>query len=267
MGDIKDKYAANIYTTKDYGKFRRLKGNRDVTDDRKNKIKASIEAVGYILSPITVNEYFEVIDGQGRLAAVSEMGLPVYYCISKGAGIKECIAMNIHQSNWRTIDYVKSYAENGNQSYVLLLKLIDMYHGKIPIDSIIGIAFNTRGQLFNAAIVKKGRFVFDQADFQMANDTCQYIVPLKQYLDQIKGPERLKTMSISWIYQYCKYDKERLNKIIVEQFPIIKPVVDHHPELFMQDLSELYNKRLSPKKCVLFDAEYRKWAMENVYGR
>ena len=58
-----------INTTGDYGIFKRLKGNRTVTRSRVEKIKNSINKVGYIKSPIVVNEKREVIDGQGRCQA------------------------------------------------------------------------------------------------------------------------------------------------------------------------------------------------------
>lgn len=59
---------AQVYEEKDYSKFKRLENNRDVTESRKEKLKASI-ASGEILNPIIVNEKMEIIDGQGRYEA------------------------------------------------------------------------------------------------------------------------------------------------------------------------------------------------------
>ena len=70
-----------IYITKDYSIFKKLTGNRSTELERITKICDSIREVGYITSPILVNENMEVIDGQGRLEAFKELGIPVEYII------------------------------------------------------------------------------------------------------------------------------------------------------------------------------------------
>jgi ParB-like chromosome segregation protein Spo0J len=62
-----------IFETRDYGMFKRLKGNRDITTNRVAIIKASIENIGYISNPIICNENMEIIDGQGRYEACKEL--------------------------------------------------------------------------------------------------------------------------------------------------------------------------------------------------
>lgn len=83
-----------IQTTKDYAKFKILEGGRVPTEDRINKLVASIEKVGYIPAPVVVNENMEIIDGACRVKACERLALPVYYIIQKKAGIAESIALN-----------------------------------------------------------------------------------------------------------------------------------------------------------------------------
>ena len=116
-----------VFKTNDYSKFTKLNGNRRVDEARVLKIISSIEKVGYITSPIIVNEKMEVIDGQGRLEALKRLELPVEYIIQQGIGIEECIAMNIHQVNWKDRDYIESYANRGFESYRFLKELLDKY--------------------------------------------------------------------------------------------------------------------------------------------
>ena len=78
-----------IYRTTNYGMFRRLLGNRDVTEARISKIVNRIEENGYIESPIAINEKYEVIDGQGRLEALKRLKMPVDYYVVEGAGLKQ----------------------------------------------------------------------------------------------------------------------------------------------------------------------------------
>lgn len=116
-GENMSRIFAQVYEEKDYSKFKRLENNRDVTESRKEKLKASISS-GEILNPIIVNEKMEIIDGQGRYEAKKELGLPIQYIISKGAGIEECQKMNRYNTKWSIVDYIYSYARAGNPNYI-----------------------------------------------------------------------------------------------------------------------------------------------------
>ena len=112
---MKSYYDTRIFTTTEYDLFKRLKGNRDVTNKRVAIIKESISSIGYVSNPVIVNENYEVIDGQGRVRALMELGLPVEYRIITGLGIDDCRAMNLKPTGWSINDFVKSYAEYGNK--------------------------------------------------------------------------------------------------------------------------------------------------------
>lgn len=116
-----------IYTTEDYDLFKKLTGNREVTNSRKQKIKKSILDVGYVTSPILVNENYEIIDGQGRFEALQDLKMPIDFIIEEGIGIKECISMNINQTRWTAQDYINSWADKGVGSYLILKKLQEEY--------------------------------------------------------------------------------------------------------------------------------------------
>ena len=131
-----EKVAYNVYTTNDYSIFKRLPGNRDIPESRISKIVESIQSIGWVHNPIIVNEKMEVIDGQGRLTALQRLKMPVEYVVAPGAGNKECIYMNMNMVNWKLPDFVKSYAEQGNENYQRLLSLMERYaNGNLNIIS------------------------------------------------------------------------------------------------------------------------------------
>ena len=109
-----------VYLETDLSVFKTLDGNRSVEPARVDKIVRSIQKVGFVPSPIVVNECMEVIDGQGRLEACKQLNLPIPYIKIPNIGIDECLSMNINQVNWSTIDYVNSWAERGNENYIKL---------------------------------------------------------------------------------------------------------------------------------------------------
>ncbi len=106
--------AVTIESTTEYGKFKSVKGNRDVSRLHMLTLKKMIEKDNMLAyNPIVVNKAFEVIDGQHRLEAAKELGEPIYYIVSPSADIDEVIAMNANSKVWGATDYLNSYADRG----------------------------------------------------------------------------------------------------------------------------------------------------------
>lgn len=168
-----------IFRTTDYSQFGTIKGNRPPASVE--KIKKSIEKVGYVLSPILVNEKMQVIDGQNRLLALKALGYPVDYMVAPGAGEKECIALNIGQSNWKTRDYIHYYAENMNGSYMRLCKLLETYRD-IPLEAMIFIAkpkqlaYTTGGSITTQ--IKEGTFDLSDERMEQAIERVEKMISL-----------------------------------------------------------------------------------------
>ena len=245
-----------IRETKNYSQFKRLEGNRDVT--HVDKIVKSIQTVGYILNPIIVNEKMEVIDGQNRLMALQRLGLPVHYYIVKGATRETAIALNLGRSNWKPMDYVKSYAEGGNTSYIYLLKLLSEHKG-YTLQAMFGISkgyIMTSG--WGSQKLQDGEFVLTEAEYEKAEETIKDLDEMAIAMKSIIGSTRAITTSLAWCMNQKQCDKKRLINAINKNYPIIPPVVEGHVELFLREVSKLYNKDLKTQnKKILFDAIYR----------
>ena len=130
------------YITQNSAIFKKLLGNRDVKPERVNNIIKSINDCGYVVSPIIVNEKMEIIDGQARVEALTKLKLPIYYQVVKGIGLRECVAMNLKQSNWKTEDYIHSYAKQlgeNSEHYAHLEVAMEEYQGSIPLTNIASI--------------------------------------------------------------------------------------------------------------------------------
>lgn len=116
-----------ILETKDYQRFSLITGNRPVNNTHVKKIKESINYNGYLPVAAIVNETNQVIDGQHRLQAVSELGLPYYYTVVKGASVAEAQSLNKTQRQWSIQDYINSYANSGNENYIDLRADMDKW--------------------------------------------------------------------------------------------------------------------------------------------
>lgn len=243
-----------IKSTRNYEMFKKLEGNRATTVARVNKIKKSIMTVGYITSPILVNENMEIIDGQGRFEALKELSLPVEYIVQEGLNVKECIAMNIYQTNWKVIDYIKSYAAKGNPSYVKLVDLMNEFP-LVANTEIMAIAIFEIGR-FDPLKTREGDLEITQEQYEEAREKLKFIYPIAE---EYKSITRIRLILNAMLY--CLYipgiDKYRLKSKVISiletgKIPPI-PTVDEA----MQLMEEIYNRN-SKRETFYIYTEYRK---------
>ena len=201
--------AYSVYVTTDYSKFKRLIGNRDIPEARISKIVESIQSIGWIHNPIIVNEKMEVIDGQGRLTALQRLKMPVEYIVAPGAGNKECVYMNMNMVNWKLPDFVKSYAEQGNENYQRLVDLMEKYaNGNLNIIST-AVYRISKAKLRD---IKAGVLQLTEDQYKAAIPRLEFIKPLLEKLKEKKLPGSLITLmqTLIYYYDYPEVDKERL---------------------------------------------------------
>ena len=201
--------AYNVYTTNNYDLFKRLTGNRDIPESRISKIIDSIQKIGWVHNPIVVNEEMEVIDGQGRLTALRRLKMPVEYIIAPGAGTKECVYMNMNMVNWKLPDFIKSYAELGNENYQRLLKLMETYaNGNLDIISTAVY----RVSRSKHRDIKEGILQLTEEQYEKAIERLEFITPLLNTIDEKKLPGSFITLlqTAIYYYDYPEVDKKRL---------------------------------------------------------
>lgn len=104
------KVVNQVNETNDYSMFRTLEGNRHVNKLHIKRLKDSFQKA-YLLSPIIVNEKFEIIDGQHRFEAAKQLGLPVNFLIAPNYGLKEVQMLNENMKNWKNEDYLNAYCD------------------------------------------------------------------------------------------------------------------------------------------------------------
>lgn len=105
-----------VHVTKDYSKFNIVEGNRQVNELHVKRLAKSMEEQ-YLISPIIVNEHFDVIDGQHRLQCAAMLNLPVYYVVCQGYGLTEIHRYNSNLKNWSVTDFMEGYIELGHTDY------------------------------------------------------------------------------------------------------------------------------------------------------
>ncbi len=170
----------SFYETQNYHKFKLLNGNRNINKLHLKKLKDSI-LDQYLLTIITVNEKYEIIDGQHRFLVCKELDLPIRYIIVNGYGLKEVQKLNANTKNWNADDYMNAYCDLGYRNYLYYKEFKNKYK--------LG---HNECQLLLAGKHIKGQFSdFTNGKLQIQNKkkACEYaehIISLKDYYDGYK---------------------------------------------------------------------------------
>jgi|TARA_Y100000296_G_C5109336_1_gene224288 hypothetical protein len=151
--DFKDYKASQgvvkVLCEKNHSKFTLLDDNRDIQVRHVEALMASIRKFGQLM-PIVVNEKMEVIEGQHRLRACSELNIAVAYIVSTKASGKDIAVMNNSQKGWKNRDYLKHfshYNHYNSSEYKKVQKFFDDY--SLPFHTglmiLSGVKYKNRG--------------------------------------------------------------------------------------------------------------------------
>lgn len=254
-----DKIIAAVYETMDYGKFKMLQCNRDVTEQRKTKLMESF-SIGEVLNPIVVNKHFEIIDGQGRYEAKKELGLPIYYVVDEDAGIDDCRRLNTYNTKWTDVDYAKSYAESGNANYIRLMDVCRQLNMNVSTAvKLSGHAVYTKRDEHR---IRRGELIFTEED---KNNLLRLSRKIDDIVDALNIKQRVSLTfkaSIKIVVDTYGYEHERFVKncmLYRSSFVVMSRTEDQ-----LKEFSEIYNYRRKSNDNKLYFEDYMRNKGYNV---
>ena len=115
-----------IHKTTNYDQFKLQVGNRLINKRNFKKLVESVKEQ-QLRIPIIVNEKMEIIDGQHRFLSWQENEKPIYYIINEGYGLQETKRANVASTNWTNTDFIRTYIEEGKESYITFKELKTTY--------------------------------------------------------------------------------------------------------------------------------------------
>lgn len=115
-----------VIETYDYSKFKDILGNRNINNLNVKRLVQSFQK-SYLMSPIIVNENFEIIDGQHRFLAAKKLQLPINYIMVKGYSLDEVKSLNETGIKWSKKDHLNAYVELGYPAYLKFKEFMDQY--------------------------------------------------------------------------------------------------------------------------------------------
>lgn len=265
---MKKEISGTIYKTSDYGKFTFIKSNRELKSLGKLE-RAAIELGFY--APIIVNEKYEVIDGQHRLAVSEKLGIPVEYIVRPGLSIKDIISLNSSAKNWTLEDYIHAYTEHGLKNYETLQKVKKDF-GDLPYSYLLDLAYsnstgsNNAGNHGMKSSVARSAVIDGKFEFYNIENMKNYI----NYYLEITKSNGLKVnrnifVSLYRLWALEDFDENRLREKII---PLKQKIVlANGAQSALLILLEVYNSNLSAGSKKRIDHSYDSKMQVVLHGK
>lgn len=242
-----------VYKTKDYDKFKLIKGNRRINTRNYLKLIKSMTEEQLII-PIIVNDKFEIIDGQHRFSTISELNLDLYYIIIPDYGINQVKRANLVSSNWNKEDYLHMYVEDSNDHYIIFQELVN--ESKMNISDLIKLF-----AMAQAKSISQVNYEFESGTF--VSDGAMLVKMFLEDLETFSFYKYYKTQSFVGsflkLYSHPVYKHERL----VEKLKTRKsPLEQMHGGTIDEYLSTICNKIYSfgpGKDNIFYDVHTRRF--------
>lgn len=218
---IMDKIVAQVYETYDYDKFHIMeKGNRDITHFE--KIARQMKDI-FLFTVIIVNDKYEIIDGQNRFMASRKLGKPIRYVIVEGYGVEETRLYNMEARNWQKKDFIRSYADQGNEEYVKIIEFQKRYRD-FPSSvceyflrmSMCADSSEERGKNTFKSI-QRGLFIVK--NFERSCEIADMVMAYKQFCNEQKHPIYKRKEFVSAIIKLSRLD-EFDNDLVVRKLKL-----------------------------------------------
>lgn len=231
-----------VHQTEDYKIFKRIIGNRILDDRHINRLIKSMKKKDLMI-PIIVNEKLEVVDGQHRLQARKELGIPVYYIVIDGMGLKETQEANINIQKWSPDNVMDAYVEQGYKHYKIYKQFKERYRFGHVETMIILSDNNNYGMTMN---FRSGDFCV--SDINKAELFAENMYRIEKYYKGFK--RRSFVLAIRIALNNEKFDIEEFIKKLSYQSS--KMVDCTNIDQYLHLIDEIYNFKKKIKDKVRF---------------
>jgi len=238
-----------IYFTKDYGRFRFLKGNRDINERKVQKIIESIQNGIDVLryAPIIVNENMEIIDGQHRFAVSRQLKCNVYYVIDKTADLSIVPSINSKSSKWKTADFLNSYLDLKKPEYEILNDFMNNQFPRLNLPTAITLLYN--GTAAHGAEAKEA---FQDGTYKVrfldkATEICRFLNDFESYTDNPFSGRFIHVAAK--LLSSEKYNHEMMIEKLIQSGRRIERL--DTPKSIIEDMESIINHKLSKRITII----------------
>ena len=179
-----------VFYEKNLTKFSLLDNNRNINKNHVNMLVVSIRKKGQLM-PIVVNEEKEVIEGQHRLKACEELGIPVAYIIMAQTTSKDISMINNSQKSWHTNDYLKHFSHsshNNNAPYKKFSEFKELYPLSFTLCLMLLCGLKHMSGAPEHQAFKAGKFKIE--DWNAACKNAGHLIELKGKAPNLVGMQK-----------------------------------------------------------------------------
>jgi hypothetical protein len=152
-----------VYQTKDYSIFTFRSDNRVINKSHVRNIANNMKVRGWERgSYVVINKKGEIIDGQHRVSAAMETGVPISYILESTAGFETIRNLNSRQKNWAIVDHIHGFVVEGNPHYIKLNNFMKQYPELKPTEAMMLCTNSLVGG--NRESFESGKFVTKNMD-------------------------------------------------------------------------------------------------------
>lgn len=237
-----------ILKTTDYSIFKGIIGNRSIHEPNIERLRRSLEKRNMLsANPIIVNEHMEVVDGQHRLLAAKELGLPIYYTIVDAAGLDEIQMLNANNRPWLLQDYLDSYIAMGKKEYIRFKQFADEYRISIAVARHIATKFASNDEAIRE--FREGKFEF--VDYEWSDRLASLVSAVRDYSPDMAWVQRACVKALAIIQ-----DSLDDPKLLVDQLRKYNQIVTrrHSVKDYLAEFENILNANRSGK-TVKFEAK------------
>lgn len=202
-----------IKTTDNYSMFRYMDGNRTINERTVKDIMSSIRTYGYLKSkPIEITPSHEVIDGQHRLEACKRLSMPIpYIVVDDDWNIQKVQRVNSVGHKWTLKDYIDSYVQMRDPSYLRLANLISEFS---PWMSVSFISETCMGGM---TVIREAKAKLSENDYEYYRGLFSWIEKFKPILSTVAGSAKSWQRALAFCYRWEPLDNDTLYRKVLSQ--------------------------------------------------
>jgi hypothetical protein len=239
-----DNIGGGVYMTYDYNIFKKMLGNRELNERHVFRLKKSIRE-NYIPNAIIVNQSMEVVDGQHRLKALSELGKPVYYRIIKDLNLDSVQRMNTNSRQWTLPEYLESFCQQGLSEYKIAKQFLvnTGFSMDICLAMLLNKPYRTAQDRVNFM-----NGIFKIKDFDVAMQQAKQLQQIKKYFKYYK--DYAFCIAMLSFFHNENYDHEVFLRKLELQPTALKK--QKEKEQYKREVESIYNFRTPSSHKIRF---------------
>lgn len=237
----------DVYATKQYDAFKMIDGNRLVNPAHVSRLMRSMSE-NQLITPIVVNNKYQIIDGQHRYYSIKKLELPLYFIICENYGLNEVHRLNESSNDWKLDDFLHGYAVSmEKENYILLKQFIE--ENDISVSLALSLTKKDGESIqFTKSLFRNGEYVP-----YLINEAQEFLNALqvfRPYFDDYKSINFIKAFKL--LYSSPKYENKNMIRKLTYQAGYLqnKSTVGQYINL----LTDIYNSKMQMDKKIFFDA-------------